>query len=202
MRVLHASFGLPRGLAGRLGGRLMAHGNAATERHLAQLASLGPDDAVVVLGPGPGVGLRAAGELAGLAVGIDPSDVMRAAAARRCAALVTQGRVRVEPGTAARTGLRDASADVVLTVNNLHLWPDRDAGFAELHRVLRPGGRLLLSDHRRWLPGGEPALVADVERAGFRDVETWSWEPPGRAASTAVQLRAGRPHAPDGPFAR
>ncbi|WP_180686571.1 class I SAM-dependent methyltransferase [Streptomyces gossypiisoli] len=91
---------------------------------------------------GPGVGLAAAAERSAHVIGIDPSEVMRAMARRRCAPLITRGRLRLSPGTAARTGRPDASVDVVISVNNLQLWPDLPAALAELHRVLRPGGRL------------------------------------------------------------
>ncbi len=195
-RMLEMGFGCPRGLLGRVGGRLMASGNAATERHLVELAALGPEDVVLVLGPGPGVGLQAAGERSEHVIGVDPSAVMRDAARRRCAELIEQGRVLIDGGDAEDTGRPDASADVVLAVNNVQLWPDWSAGFAELRRVLRPGGRMLLSAHEKWLPGGQTALAGAVEGAGFTDVEVWTWEPPGRGASTAVQLRARRPAMP------
>ena len=118
---------------------------------------------------------------------------MRDAARRRCAALIEQGKVRLEPGDAEHTAQSDASVDVVLAVNNVQIWPDWTAGFAELHRVLRPGGRLLLSAHQKWLPGGASALAAAVTAAGFADTRTWTWEPTGRGATTATQLRAYRP---------
>ncbi|HXV92122.1 MAG TPA: SAM-dependent methyltransferase, partial [Pseudonocardia sp.] len=108
-RIQDAGFGRPRGLLGRIGGRLMARGNAATERRAVDEAALGPDDVALVVGPGPGIGLQAAGERCRLAIGIDPSPVMRRAAQRRCRALVAQGRVRVEAGVARLTGLPDAS---------------------------------------------------------------------------------------------
>ncbi len=171
----------------------MASGNAATERRLVEIAALEPEDMVVVLGPGPGVGLQAAGERSGHVIGVDPSAVMRDVARRRCAELFEQGRVRIEGGDAEDTSLPDASADVVLAVNNVQLWPDWATGFAEVRRVLRPGGRVLLSAHERWLPGGQTALAGAVEAAGFADVEVWTWEPPGRGASTGAQLRASRP---------
>ncbi|MFD2419054.1 class I SAM-dependent methyltransferase [Amycolatopsis pigmentata] len=192
-RLADRGFGHPRGVLGRMGGWLMARGNAATERHLAELAHLSPEDAVLVLGPGPGVGLHAAGTRAGHVVGVDPSDTMLAACRKRCAALIDRGVVELARGDAANTGQPDACVDVVLSVNNVMLWPDWPAAFTELKRVLRPGGRILLSAHAKWLPGGSAALAGAAENAGFREVRTWAWEPPGRASTTAAQLIAYRP---------
>jgi len=186
-------FGLPRGPLGRLGGVLMAHGNAETERRLVQLADPRATDTVLVLGPGPGIGLRAAGAKAGAVVGVEPSDLMLDACRRRCAELIERGRVRLVHGDAEHTGQPDGATDVVLSVNNVMHWPDRAAGFAEVYRVLRPGGALLVSTHERWLPGGPTALGAAVAAAGFADVQTWTWRPPGTASALAAQLRAVKP---------
>jgi SAM-dependent methyltransferase len=171
----------------------MARGNSGTERHVVDIAELDSEDVVLVVGPGPGIGLQAAGTRSAHVIGIEPSAVMRNAASRRCAELIRQGRVRIESGVAEDTGQPDATVDVVLAVNNVQVWSDWGVAFAELHRVLRPGGRMLLSTHGRWLPGGQTALAAAVHAAGFDEVEAWTWEPPGRAATTAVQLRAHRP---------
>ncbi|GGT43633.1 class I SAM-dependent methyltransferase [Streptomyces chromofuscus] len=190
--LLTKCFGRPSGPLGRLGGRLMARGNAATERHVVALAAPAEDDVVLVVGPGPGIGLAAAAERSAHVVGVDPSEVMRAMARRRCAPLIARGRLRLSPGTAARTGQPDSSADVVISVNNLQLWPDVPAALAELHRVLRPGGRLLLSVHERFLPTDLPTLADTVRAAGFPSVRTWTWQPPTRMASRAAQLEAVR----------
>jgi arsenite methyltransferase len=192
-RVLDSAFGHPRGLLGALGSALMARGNAATERQMVRLARLHDSDTVLVVGPGPGIGLRAAGEQAAWTIGVEPSERMRADASQRCAELVRAGKVELREGTAESTGAPDASCDVVLSVNNVQLWPDRALALAELYRVLRPGGVLLLSMHERWLPGGRGGLSADVEAAGFAEVQCWAWQPPGRGALTAAQLRARRP---------
>ncbi|WP_412074892.1 class I SAM-dependent methyltransferase [Streptomyces xanthophaeus] len=191
-RLLTKGFGRPSGLFGRIGGRLMAHGNAATEQHVVALAAPSEDDVVLVIGPGPGVGLAAAAQRSAHVIGIDPSEVMLAMARRRCASPIARGRVRLALGTAARTGEPDASVDVVISVNNLQLWPDVPAALAELHRVLRPGGRIFLSAHEKWLPTDLHTLANTVLAAGFTSVRTTTWEPPTRMASTAMQLNAVR----------
>ena len=168
----------------------MARGNGPTELRIVERAELRPTDVVLVVGPGPGVGLRAAGEHARLAVGVDPSALMLAQCRRRCADLVERDAVLLRLGDAADTGQPDGSVDVAISVNSYQLWPDPPAGLAELHRVLRPDGRLLFSVHERWLPGGRDGLTAAVQDAGFVDVVTEFWEPPGRSATTAVQLGA------------
>lgn len=144
--MLDRAFGHPRGLLGRVGGAVMAHGNAATERHVTEVARIMPEETVLIVGSDPGPG----------------------------------------------TQRDDASIDVVLSVNNMQTWQDRVACFAELHRVLRPGGRLLLSAHDRWLPAPRHALAAEIEAAGFTDLQTWVWQPPGVFSTLAAQFRAIR----------
>jgi arsenite methyltransferase len=192
-RLLDSAFGQPRGLLGRLGAALMARGNHAAELQVVRLARLSDSDTVLVVGPGPGIGLRAAGEQAALAIGVEPSQRMRQVAEQRCADLVHAGKVELRAGTAEATGMPESSCDVALSVNNAQLWPDRARALAELYRVLRPGGGLLISTHQRWLTGGREGLSTDVGAAGFDDVQSWVWQPPGRRGIAPVQLRARRP---------
>lgn len=198
MRALDAAFGHPRGLPGRLGGWIMARGNAEQERWAVEQASLRPGAQVLVVGHGPGVGVAlAAAAVApgGHVVGVDPSQTMREMAAARCADAVRAGQVELREGTAERTGCADAALDAAISVNNVMLW-DRPAGFAELHRILRPGGRLVVTVHRHVLGVPPEQLRTEAADAGF-DVVTVTVRP-RRLNTPAVELLAHRtPRSPD-----
>jgi ubiquinone/menaquinone biosynthesis C-methylase UbiE len=191
--LLQTGFGRPRGPLGWLGGRIMARGNATVEHHLVEIADPHEHEAVLVIGPGPGIGLQLAAERSADVTGLDPSAVMLAACRGRCSHLIEQKRLRLVQGVAEHTTLPENSIDLVITVNNISIWSDRQAGLRELHRILRPGGRLLISMHAKFLPDAPAELAEAVREGGFTDIDTWSWQPPGRNAIPAQQLRARRP---------
>ncbi|GIG87309.1 class I SAM-dependent methyltransferase [Plantactinospora endophytica] len=91
--------------------------------------------------------------------GIDLSPNMLAAARRRAGTLGRQ--VELREGEAEHLPFPDATFDTVVCTLAVCTVADRNAALAEMRRVLRPGGRLLLLDHaeRRWVRG-RPADLA------------------------------------------
>jgi ubiquinone/menaquinone biosynthesis C-methylase UbiE len=63
-------------------------------------------------------------------------------ARRRAEVVGLADRGRFEQGTFERTGLPDAVADAVVSVEALQYAPDKRAAFVEFGRILRPGARL------------------------------------------------------------
>jgi SAM-dependent methyltransferase len=190
MRALDAAFGHPRGVAGRVGGSIMAIGNREQEREAIARAALSSGECVLIVGHGPGVGVALAAEAVspgGHVIGVDPSTVMRAMAAERCVQWIRAGDVELRPGCAENTGCAGESIDAAISVNNVMLW-DRAAGFAEVLRVLRPGGRLVVTVHRHVLDAEPAQLVREAEEAGFGDVRLETRE--RRGNSPAVELSA------------
>ncbi len=61
--------------------------------------------------------------------------------------------------------LEDASVDLVISNGVIDLVPDKDAVFAELFRVLRPGGRLQLAD---------VTIQRPVSEEGRRNIDLWT----------------------------
>ncbi len=99
--------------------------------------------------------------------GVEPNPAMRAAAERR---FTGEPRFTSVDGTAERTGLADASVDLVTVGQALH-WFDLASARAEFARILRPGGSVLLAWNERSAAGspvqdGVEALLR-AEVAGY-----------------------------------
>ncbi|HYZ69746.1 MAG TPA: class I SAM-dependent methyltransferase [Mycobacterium sp.] len=149
-------FAHPSGRLGRLAGRLMLWMNKQDD--VVDVLGVQAGDDVLEVGYGPGGLIRRLVERTEAASirGVDPSPAMRDQASRLNRKGLRAGRVRLDLGTADRTGLADASVDRVVSVNNVAIWPDLDAGVDELRRVVRPGGTVVIA----WHGGTKPSRAA------------------------------------------
>jgi SAM-dependent methyltransferase/biotin operon repressor len=146
------------------------------------LGHLLPPLVVADLGCGEGYLTLEASRWARRVIAIDRStDVLK-----RARALARRRRVRNvvwRRGDIEQVPLGDASVDVALLSQALHHAEDPGRALAEAHRVLRPGGRVLVLDLRehdegwvrerfgdRWLGFKDDRLAAHLKKAGFRDV--------------------------------
>lgn len=113
-----------------------------------QFAQIKEGDTVVDLGSGAGndcfVAREAVGE-SGRVVGIDMTEAM-VEKARRNADKLGVKNVEFRLGEIENLPLPDAFADVVVSNCVLNLVPDKARAFAEIHRVLKPGGHFSISD--------------------------------------------------------
>ena len=112
------------------------------------LGRVEPGQTVLDLGCGAGTDLLIAAQMVGpegRVVGIDMTATMLECA-RASAREMALDNVELHEGLIESLPLDDESVDVVISNGVIDLVPDKDAVFAEIDRVLRPGGRLQIAD--------------------------------------------------------
>ena len=167
-------------------------------------AGVQPGQVVLDIGSGAGIDCFIAAEKVGTAgkvIGLDmtPEMIERARQNAREAGVTN---VEFRFGEAEKMPVQDASVDWVISNCVINLSPDKPAVFGEIARILRPGGRISISDivaqdlpeplrqsRDAWtgcLAGAisEEAYVRGLEAAGLRDVRVSS-----RIVYDASQLR-------------
>jgi ubiquinone/menaquinone biosynthesis C-methylase UbiE len=174
----------PSGLLGWLIGRIMERETAPENDVVVERLALRPEDTVLEVGFGPGRTLQRVAELVthGRVAGVDPSDEMLATATRRCQPFMGKGRVELRLGTVERLPFPDAIFDKAFSVHTLYFWQEPEQALAELRRVLKRNGVLVLCFREKGHPHAEgfpPSIyrfqtAADVDEllrgSGFGDV--------------------------------
>jgi ubiquinone/menaquinone biosynthesis C-methylase UbiE len=100
----------------------------------------------------------------GRVVGVDMTAEMLAKS-RATAATLALANVEFREGLAERLPVEDGWADVVISNGVINLCADKWAVFAEIRRVLRPGGVLQFAD----IANGRP-----VPPEALRDIDLWT----------------------------
>lgn len=175
--------GHPSGLVGRIFGRAMVKDTAAANDRAIELLHLTAPQTVLEIGFGQGRTVAALLERGHRVIGVDPSPTMvrQATARNRTPCRARRADLRHSDGTT--IPFPDDTADAAITVHTIYFMLDPANTFAEIARVLRPGGTLVVacrtSDHGipAWF---DPAVytfrTADeitsiLQTAGFTHVE-------------------------------
>lgn len=180
--------GKPSGPLGRVGARLMVMILRPTYRAMAAELGLQPDDDLLDVGCGSASLLAEHASHIRYVAGLDASEIQVGMARRRLADRLATGSAEIVLGDAGRLPWDDGRFSVVTSLNTLKFVPDPEGALREMCRVLRPGGRVVVtmgeSKQAYWGATGESGTAdawgqrqwsdADAQRlmeaAGFADV--------------------------------
>lgn len=176
----------PSGPIGSLVGWFMAIANDGPNRLAIDAMELQPSDRVLELGFGPGWGLRtiAARIPNGQVSGVDQSDLMLRQATAMNQAAIADGRVVLLKGSFSSLPWIESTFNKILLVNVAYFFDSDGRDMAEVYRVLRSGGRIVIyvtsrETMRKWPFSGPKThtiydrneLLGLLERAGFRRLD-------------------------------
>ena len=158
--LLGGNHGNPTGIGGRLIGRRMVRQHEPETHWTLSLLELTPTDQVLEIGFGAGRALEllTAQVTQGHIMGVDLSRTMVRAARHRNAQAVNTGQIELVQADAAHLPFADRQFDKIFSIHSVYFWSDLIQTSTEIERVLRPGGRLVLT-----LCPGKVGEEADAE---------------------------------------
>jgi ubiquinone/menaquinone biosynthesis C-methylase UbiE len=171
---------------------MMNRYNAKLNAFMVEQLQLTSIDRVLEVGFGGGVALPSLIAGAGYVAGVDRSpDVVQQANARFADA-VSKGRAQFRAADVEALPFETAIFNKACTANTIYFWTSLSTGFAELHRVLSPGGRLVVGFlPKEWMDrmGFPPDIfttrapdevIAALNQAGFQNVRVERPQPTTR----------------------
>ena len=101
---------------------------------------------IVDIGAGMGAGTMRAARTGATVLAVEPTPFVRRVLRVRRLLNTRRTSIEVVDGAAEQIPVDDRTVDAIWAVNTMHHWVDIERGVAEIARVLRPNGRVVLVD--------------------------------------------------------
>lgn len=177
-------FGVPSGALGSLGARMMPRMVGRLYAMMAAELALRPDDDLLEVGCGSAMLLAEQASHVRYVAGLDASEIQVRMARKRLAERISAGTAEIVLGDAMALPWEDGRFSVISCLNCLKFVAEPPKALREMHRVLRPGGRLVVTIDKqadKWGRSGaidafgqwqwsEDDTRRMLEEAGFADV--------------------------------
>ncbi|WP_010099447.1 class I SAM-dependent methyltransferase [Ornithinibacillus scapharcae] len=137
----------PRGLFSKWIGNYMQKGNLTINRWTTEVMDLKGKAVILEIGIGNGATLHEIVKTVdiGSATGIDISNEMLKQARKRNLKYIEQGLMELRYGDVMDLPFEDIIFDKVFSIHTIYFWIDLNRSFSEIHRVLKPGGKVYIS---------------------------------------------------------
>jgi SAM-dependent methyltransferase len=177
---LVSQFGNPRGVVGHLIGIAMDLKNRERNDWMVERLAPRANERILEVGCGSGYALRRIAAITGAAqvAGIDRSALMVRRAARKLREVIGTGRAEIVQGSSESLPWPDGTFDAVCLSNVTLFWDEPERHYAEIRRVLRAGGRVVVTyqpprrqEVSRVRARGD-MIQAEMREAGFESVGT------------------------------
>ena len=146
-KFIARQLGHPVGMASGWVAAMMNRTNAHVNKMTIQLLEIKPSDRVLEIGFGGGGALEGMAKLLqnGRLCGIEISKDMLKRARKKFDKLISQGKMELKEGNSAKIPYENGFFDKVYSINCIYFWPDPIVDLKEIRRVLKVGGKVILS---------------------------------------------------------
>ena len=191
----------PRGLTGFLVGQDMQQQHRPETLWTLDLLDVRPDQTLLEIGSGPGLllGKIAVQLTSGRVFALDLSRSMVRMARLRNLIHLLRGTLRVDQGDAMKLPYHVGQFDSIVSVHSIYFWPEPAQVLQECRKVLRPGGKLVLTfmPRRKWPQEGagatchvfsEEEMVSLLQKTGFSSVKVIPGEAHFRECAVVAEV--------------